>query len=1307
MTSGFKERVWHATLYVVGALVLLAAVAVTGVRLALPGIGQYKNAVQAWAEDYMDYPLSVDSISAEWQGWIPSLLLNGVRLHGRGGGPDLISFDFASVEISPLRSLWKRSPEPRRIVISGLDLQVLRQADGALLVQGIHINPEQRGQDNEFVKWLFSQDSIEVQDTNITWTDRQHRQDVIRFTAVNLLIQTDQARSQMAGAMKLPGKYGEKLSFALDATGELWSSDWSGQLYVAATRFKPDSWYRTYRPRQLTPAGGSADLELWSAWEQARPVRVQGRLNYRDFVVLTSDRTLNVNALTTRFSSRKLPDQDWHIALKLDRLETENGVWPTTSIELVMPGKPVRRYALNFDYLNLADLAPLARDFEFIPADARRLLDTATLRSELLDGLIIYAQGADAEPALVYDLAFRNLYVALGPDQPLAEISSGRLRGADARGNITLNGASAGFVVPELFSNTLRFDKLEGALSWSHTAAGWTLQTDALALENQDLSLALRGSAQHHEESPSPYLNLVAEIRSERLENIYRYMPRTDKFRIRDWMQRSLHAGHVETAVAVLRGYPHEFPFRDNNGSLRGVVNLSRSIVEYSQQWPAVDDVEARLFFHNELLTAHIERGSVFDAQVTGAKGSIEDLTRRPKVVLLKGRVKGPEKDLETFIEQSPLAEDQIISYANQALAAGDFDMELDMAIPIKAPQLQTVLNGSLRLEDARLVSEPGNLQLEQVRGTVGFTRDSVDGRRLRARLDGKPVTLTMRGSKNTPEAPPVFEISGRSTHTGIMQQISERFPGAAHFASRLGERSAGFADWQARFIFAQDAQGLSQRLEIESDLYGLALDLPRPLGKPTYARKTLLISKTLGKPGPTELVYDDNVFARLYTGQNNSLERLDIALGDGFRGGAAGPGVNLTGRTDILLLDDWRAAIAFFTPEEDGAAGFFSSANINLELETRLLRALNQQFTHSAMQASRRNGDWRIAMQGAELEGEARFPRLPSPQNRVELNLDKLVISKTGNTGAAGAVNPRQLPPIRAEIADFTYGDYRLGSMRLAATPALDGLAFEDIGFATPDMTITGGGLWNQPSNLSSQSVFNINVEADKLHKLLATFGYDDTAIKAGKTKIAIDAGWDGAPDEFSLEKLVGTFDIRVKKGQLLEVSPAAGRLFGLLSVQSLPRRLTLDFTDLFGKGLAFDRITGSFNIADGNAYTNDLRLAGPSVDMSISGRTGLTEQDYDQLVTVTPRIADNLPVAGALLGPVGIGVGAVLYLAGNMFENINDNINRMLSHQYTITGNWHDPQIKKLKAALPEEQRGQTSEVSESPGPLAPAQP
>ena len=1287
MSRRINERLYHATLYLVGAVVLLTAIAITGVRLALPGISQYKGVIETWTGQYMGQTVSVDSISAEWQGWIPSLSLRGVQLRSQDGTKKIGSFDAAKLEIDPLVSLWKLQPVPKRIVISGLRVSVSRLPDGALLVEEINIGRTDNEQENEFVKWLFGQDRIEVQETSVTWIDYKHRQAPIHFTDVSLAIQTDGVRSQVTGELSLPGKYGEKMSIALDATGELWSSDWSGEMYAAATHINPDSWYREFRPEQFTPAGGSADLELWSSWEEAKPVEVQGRLTYHDFVVLSAAATLNVSELAGRFKGKKLPDKDWHFSLNLYRMVSENGSWPAANLEFVIPTKSERRHALSFDYLNLADLMPLAAGMEAVPGAVRRILDTASIRSELLDGLIIYDQRTDSVEPLVYDFYFRNLDAGMGPGQPGVNILSGRLRGSTSLVRVTMDGTSGQFGIPDLYSNQLLFDRMDGTLSWSQTVRGWELHTDYFYVENNDMSLTVKGGFETDEAHSSPYLDLVAEIRSERLENMFSYMPYTQKFRIREWMERSLHAGYVDSAVAAIRGYADEFPFRNYNGQMRGVVNLSHSIVEYSPHWPIVDNVDTEILFDNEVMTANIRTGSVFDAEITSATGIIHDLTRRPKVVILEGNVRGPEKDLELFISQSPLAQDRIIKYANQSLVAGHFDMDLDMSIPIRAPQLQSVIAGKLKLEEATLVSDAGSVELEQVNGTIDFTRESVFGRDLAARFAGQPVSLSMSGSKNSPNKPPAFTIKGRSTDEFIIEQIVDRFPGAAYFAARLGERISGSTDWQARFTFEQNAEGLVQNLVISSDLYGLSLDLPKPLWKPTYARRILTASKTLLETTPTELKFEGGVYAKLHPGQENRLQGLDVFLGSGLQTETTGAGVNLSGYMEKLHLDEWRDAIAFFAAEQKPAGrkqgdetGFFDSANINMELETGLLNGFNQSFSNSSLQASRIKGNWRIAIQGENLEGEIYLPRNPSLEDRVEVNLDKLVISKVEDDNVTGKADPKTLPALKAVIADLTYGDYQLGSMQLTATPIANGLSFEEIEFAKPEMTINGTGVWEKSYN-TNKSNFDIHVKADKFQKMLDTFGYDATAIKAGKTEIFIDAGWDGSPDDFSLDKLAGTFDIKVKKGRLLEVSPSAGRLFGLLSIQTLPRRLTLDFTDLFGKGLAFDKITGSFNITNGNAYTNDLHLTGPSADVLISGRTGLSDQDYDQLVTVTPQFADNLPIASALLGPVGIGVGAVLYLAGNMFESINDNIDKMLRYQYTITGNWHNPKIEKLK--------------------------
>ena len=445
------KRVSHFALYPIGAAVLLLAVTITVVRLALPDISQHKGAIETWVSHYMGQTFAVDSISADWQGWIPRLYLTGVHFYSKDDTGKIVSFDTATLEISPLRTLWKHHPVPRRIVISGLRVSVSRLPDGAILVEGMDITHTYADHENEFAKWLFGQNRIDIKKADIQWLDHKHQQAPIQLTNVNLTINTDGGRSQVTGEAKLPGKYGDRMNFALDATGDLWSSDWSGELYTAATQVNPDNWYREYRPEKITPAGGSADLEIWSSWKNAKPHLLQGHLEYHDFAVLSGDGAIRVEELASRFRGEKHRDKDWHFSLKLDRLLTENGRWPTANLEVftqTWKGERAHRYALSFDYLNLTDLIPLTAGLEMIPEAVRRSITTGSIRCELTNGLIIYDVGADVDEPFVYDLAFMNLATDLAPDQPVISKLSGRLRGSTTRAALTLQGTPGEFNYP-------------------------------------------------------------------------------------------------------------------------------------------------------------------------------------------------------------------------------------------------------------------------------------------------------------------------------------------------------------------------------------------------------------------------------------------------------------------------------------------------------------------------------------------------------------------------------------------------------------------------------------------------------------------------------------------------------------------------------------------------------------------------------------------------------------------------------------------------------------------------------------------
>jgi uncharacterized protein YhdP len=128
-------------------------------------------------------------------------------------------------------------------------------------------------------------------------------------------------------------------------------------------------------------------------------------------------------------------------------------------------------------------------------------------------------------------------------------------------------------------------------------------------------------------------------------------------------------------------------------------------------------------------------------------------------------------------------------------------------------------------------------------------------------------------------------------------------------------------------------------------------------------------------------------------------------------------------------------------------------------------------------------------------------------------------------------------------------------------------------------------------------------------------------------------------------------------------------GRLFGLLSLQSLPRRLSLDFRDLFSDGFAFDKISANAKIDNGILRSNDFFMTGPAAEANIKGETNLKTETQNLKVKVTPHISDSLSLAALAGGPI---VGAAAFVAQKILK---DPFNKIASSEYVITGTWDNP--------------------------------
>jgi hypothetical protein len=180
------------------------------------------------------------------------------------------------------------------------------------------------------------------------------------------------------------------------------------------------------------------------------------------------------------------------------------------------------------------------------------------------------------------------------------------------------------------------------------------------------------------------------------------------------------------------------------------------------------------------------------------------------------------------------------------------------------------------------------------------------------------------------------------------------------------------------------------------------------------------------------------------------------------------------------------------------------------------------------------------------------------------------------------------------------------------------------------------------------------------------------------------------GRAERLRADVLSGTLDIDVGAGQFTKIDPGIGKLLGVLSLQALPRRLTLDFRDVFSEGFAFDTIAGKTAIVKGVMATDDLRLAGPAARVDISGEADLAKETQRLNVRVLPSLSSTFsaatPAAAMILlaaNPlVAAAVGAGTLLAQKVMK---DPLEQMFAYDYRISGSWSDPVVERVGARAP----------------------
>ncbi len=1237
--------------YALAIITLGTAILVTMLRLALPQVENYREEIQIWLSEYMRYPVTINHIRAEWEGWTPHLFLNQVDLYTPDSHEMITRLDSAHISIAPVVSILQGKIVPYSLSVNGLQLELTQNPDDTISI-GIdsknRITMENDVENTALSEWFLTQKYIVLENTTLSWRDHKTNQETLTFSNVRLELETDEHQARLNVFVNPNNNDEQALNIYMLLKGNALGAEWDGDIYIKAKNVLPKD---LMRGLPVIAHAGNADLQFWSSWKKARLINFSATLEYRDFSIDYNNAVLPVNLARLYFDGERRDEDDWLFNLQTKALETAHGDWAPGKYQLLVKKSTddTRHYHAWLSYLKLEDILP------FLDTTVNSLgispgLDWSLTGGELTQTRIDINDTPPASNSLRFSTRFRNLGGVNHNNNDWVKGLDGSIHMDNKSVKIELDTEQAQVNTLSFFEQPFTVEDIGGVIEFNHQTVPELKLHQTRFIAN---GLSIKTSGNIRFEEPSPFIDLLARMDRGDTGRIIALLPVKTDPELKKWLARALSDNSPVSSDLLYRGYLSDFPFKQEEGRFQAVLNIADVNLEYNLGWPPVDNADVETLFNNETVRFSFNSGHIFKARINNIDAVIKDITQENKTLSIKSDVSAHTDDIRHFIEQSPLNDSSFLSEIKHNLV-GNAHIKTNLNIPMS--EEETTFNGTIRFSEASFKWKPSELGLEKINGDVHFNNNDFWTDKIIASYRGNPVEVNIpRQPEKKPDTKSVI-VSGLANESFIAEQLELFFPASPGPGKSVRDYFSGQSLWEITIGTSQQESGLdSELINIRSDLTGTAIDLPAPIGKLEQESRPLQIRIGL-KPTTREIhINYDNI---VLTGTvDESRVDLQTAL------------KHLDLSAWLPVLNQKKTYIAAASNENNPSLSF------NLSIEE--LKILGNRFKDVQIDLSHPDDAWEVAFHSDDIKGTAKFIRAEDGgHDRLWVNLAHIIISDFDKQAEDTPVTIKNFPELDIKIDKTIYKENDLGQAILLTTNTDDGININQLNFSKPGFVINASGKWTQTNNVD-YTESSASLQADSISEMLNTFNYAGTNIEGGRTKIELQADWQGTPMDFSLKNTNGKLNMDIGKGRFLDIDPSVGRLFGLLSVQMLPRRLALDFTDLFTKGFAFNSINGNFNLQGGDAYTNDLQMQGVSADISISGRTGLSAEDYDQIATVTPKISSSLPMAGALFGPIGIGIGAAIYLGG---ELLNKNINTMLDYQYSIQGNWNNPDVQRI---------------------------
>ncbi|UTW06754.1 YhdP family protein [Pseudomonas benzenivorans] len=1251
------------TLACCALLLVLAALFVSLGRELVPWVAEYRLQAEDQGRAALGLPLAIGRLEGRWQGFAPLLIAHDLRV---GEGVEALHLDQVRLRPDLLASLLARQLRVASLELEGLQLNLRQDEQGAWSLKGLPARADAGPVDVERLFGpLQAVERLSLLNSQVTLDAQDHP--VQTLTYVNLTLRSGATRQRLDGRLLLPDGQPLALQLRSRLRAERWR-DAKLELYLSLpqsdwARWLPPSLMAQWRVRRLQ-AGG----EFWLSWADGQLQRAVARLHAPQLQAGYAERDavrLQDLALNAYFSRT---EQGFQVLLDDVALSQGDERWGEAQVALSQvrdSAEAEEQWLLSADRLDLAPLVPLVAALAPLPDASLQLLEQLQPHGELHNLQLDYRPRTEGAKRLQFAANLARIGFAAHEAAPAAENISGSLSGDLGQGELRLDAEDFVLHLDTLFPKPWHYSRANARLTWSLDEQAFTLRSPYLRVIGEEGEIAgdflirlLR------DPKAEDYMDLRVGLRQGDARYTEKYLPTRSSGlspQLASWLKSAIRGGAVE------QGY---FQYQ---GSLnKGAADAARSLslyfavrdaeLAYQPGWPALRQGRGEVLIEDSGVRVRLAEGRLLESRVTQALAEIPHAPQGEAPRLqLEADLHSSVSDALKILQDAPMGTAETFAgWRGEGSLNGH--LRLDLPLQAGAPVAVVV---DFATEDAELELANPQLQLSQLHGAFRYdTASGLSAPDIRAQALGH----ALRGKA-------VAEGSGGRPRSRI--EARGQVP-LNELAAWLGVATELPLNGVLPYRLGLNLDGPDSQLRVDSTLEGLSIDLPAPFGKQADVARDASWRMTLG--GAERRYWFDyaDLASLAFAAPPGVLNqgRGELRLGAGPALLPAAQGLRVRGRLSELDWAAWQDALQPYAQvPRDDAQALFKDAQLRIDR----FRGFGSTLDNLAVQLGRGASAWDLDLDSQTLKGRVSLPDVAAAP--IAVNLDYVRLPPAEPKGAVepdkpdplAQVDPRQIPALDVRIDRVLQGQELLGAWSLKARPFAEGVRFSDVRLELKGLQLNGGGGWQGGPGASS-SWYKGRMEGKDLAAVLLAWGYAPTA-SSQSFRLDVDGRWPGSPAWVSLKRFSGSMDASLRSGQFSEVqgSASALRVFGLLNFNSIGRRLRLDFSDLLGKGLSYDRVKGLLVASDGVFVTRKpIALTGPSSNLELNGTLNMVNQQIDAKLLVTLPVTNNLPLAALIVGAPAI--GGALFVVDKL---LGDRVARFASVQYDVEGDLADPRI------------------------------